>query len=148
MSNGKMAEFDAQEFFNLGLRLVNTFKTEAGYRTAIGRLYYACHLIGVRSTSKKGWFQPKYSKDDHRLLIQALKLYNKRAIADQLSALVVLREHADYHINKRSDGLCKLCNKVTEGCNLVDSSDWERAKSIAENILPKLIAIEPTNPEK
>jgi hypothetical protein len=138
-----MADFNAKEFFELGLKIAHAHDYECGYRTAIGRLYYACHLIGIDATEQKGWFSPKYGAPDHSALWRVLKEHHVRGVGDKLRELVELREHADYHIKKRSTGGCQYCEHVAEGVNLVNKQTWERAESIASDILPKLEAIYP-----
>jgi len=138
-----MADFDAKEFLDLGLKIADAHDNECGYRTAIGRAYYACHLIGSDATEQKGWFSPQSGAADHSALCRALREHNLRRVGDKLRDLIELREHADYHIKKRSTDKCSYCEKVAPGVNLVDKQTWERAKSIASDILPKLDAIHP-----
>jgi len=132
-----MADFDAGDFFDIGVNIADKYANECGYRTAIGRVYYACHLIGSDATKEKGWFTPKNRAEDHSGLCRALKVHNQTRIENKLRDLIELREHADYHIKKPSNGGCRYCN------NVVDKQVWERAKSIASNILPKLKDIYP-----
>lgn len=137
-----MADFNAKEFFTLGVKIAEAYDNECGYRTAIGRVYYACHLIGSDATEQKGWFSPTYSAEDHSALCRVLK-QRVKGVGDKLRELVELREHADYHIKKRSTATCRYCENVASG-NLVDTQTWERAKSIASDILPKLEGIYPS----
>jgi len=138
-----MADFNAKEFFELGLKIADAYDNECGYRTAIGRVYYACHLIGSDATEQKGWFSPKYGAADHSALWRALKQRGPTGVGDKLRDLVELREHADYHIKKRATDKCRYCENVADEANLVDKQTWDRAKSIASNILPKLEGIYP-----
>lgn len=140
-----MPEFNATEFYNLSVKIAENFITEAGYRTAIGRAYYACHLIGVDSTTSKGWFFPKHRREDHSGLIRALKKFRKDEIADQLGVLCRLREHSDYHVIKCSSETCESCEAVEVGSDLVDEKTWKRAQEIADNILPLLKSIKPSS---
>lgn len=140
-----MPEFNAKEFYTIGVKIANSYEDEAGYRTAIGRVYYACHLVGVFATSNKGWFHPTHTGDDHAGLWRALKQYGKYELADKIRALYALREHADYHIMTSEAVKCVCCSSVAKGANLVDFGSWQRAKEIATYILPKL---ENINPEK
>jgi hypothetical protein len=132
-----MTDFDAEQFFDIGRKIANKYANEGGYRTAIGRVYYACHLIGSDATKQKGWFAPRNRAEDHSGLCRALKDHNQTQIENKLRDLIELREHADYHIKKPSNGGCQYCKSV------VDKKVWERAESIASNILPKLKAIYP-----
>ena len=139
-----MADFNAKEFFELGLKIADAYDNECGYRTAIGRIYYACHLIGSDATGQKGWFPRRtYSAADHSALCKVLKERGPRGVGDKLRDLLELREHADYHIKKRPDSECTYCRRVAASTNLVDKRIWERAEFIASDILPKLEAIYP-----
>jgi len=138
-----MANFNAKEFYDLGLIIADAHDNECGYRTAIGRVYYACYLIGIDATEQKGWFSQKYRAEDHSGLCKVLKDKGPRGVGDKLRDLVELREHSDYHIKKRSTGDCQYCENVANSANLVDKQTWERAKCIASDILPKLEHIYP-----
>ena len=137
MLNGsKVVRFDAQEYLQLSLRLVGYEPNEAGYRTAINRVYYACYLIGCETTARKGWFIPEYSANDHSRLRKALRRTN---LASKLLALYRLREHADYHIDSQQQpASCEYCKNETDIAPLVDEDTWIRAKAIAEDALPLL----------
>ena len=139
-----MVKFNAQEFLQLGLNLVNSEPNEAGYRTAINRVYYACFLIGRESTYRKGWFPLiKYDGTDHSALQRALRHTN---LGSKLRTLYELREHADYHIDPEQqppNTRCSYCRTQTDIAPLVDEGTWERAKAIAGNILPRLQNISP-----
>lgn len=137
-----MSYFDAKEFYDLSIKIANTYANQAGYRTAIGRAYYACHLVGVSATRNKGWFHPTYRATDHSGLCRKLKERGRNDIGDKLSELSRLREHADYHIE--SQGECLYCDNVPPDGDLVDTQTWQIAVTIAKNILPKLVAINPT----
>lgn len=139
-----MSRFEAQEFLRLGLRLVKHEPNEAGYRTAINRAYYACHLIGRESTARKGWFSPRYDMSDHSGLWRALK--DRTSWWHKLRDLYELREHADYHIDSKQqlpNSSCPYCKKNTNIEPLVDEGIWERARQIAEDIAPRLQNITP-----
>lgn len=137
-----MADFNAEEFLDIGKKIADRYASECGYRTAIGRVYYACHLIGSDATTQKGWFPGRhYDGRDHLGLCRALKEQNQKQIEYKLRDLIELREHADYHVKKPSNGGCRYCN------NVVDKQVWERAKAIASNILPRLQAIYPKQPK-
>jgi len=140
-----MSEFDEKEFYDLGVKIARAYADEAGYRTAIGRVYYACYLIGAKATKNKGWFSPKYSAADHSALRRALKAQAKDALADKLLELYRLREHADYHVENCPGGECQYCDCVAPNEDLVGNQTWLRAETIAKYILPKLESI---NPEK
>ena len=125
LNGSEVVRFNAEEFLQLGLRLVNYEPNEAGYRTAINRVYYACYLIGCESTDRKGWFTRQYSGQDHAGLWRALKEHNT-PWWDKLRTLYELREDADYHTT-----------------TLVDEKTWVIAKNIANDIFPRLQSIMP-----
>ncbi len=141
-----MVKFNAQEFLQLGLRLVSHEPNEAGYRTAINRAYYACFLIGRESTTRKGWFSPppSYAAGDHSGLRRALNRVPN--LPDKLLALYELREHADYHIDPKQqppNNSCSYCDGKNDTTTLVDENTWIRARDIANDILPRLQSIMP-----
>lgn len=138
-----MSEFDEKQFYDLGVEIARAYAHEAGYRTAIGRVYYACYLIGAKATKNKGWFSPKYSAADHSALRRALKDRDKHSLADKLLQLYILREHADYHVESCPTGQCQYCDCVAANEDLVGAQTWSRAKTIAKDILPKLESINP-----
>lgn len=147
MLNGsEVIRFNAQEFLQLGLRLVSYEPNEAGYRTAINRAYYACFLIGRESTTRKGWFSPppSYTGADHSGLRRALR---RTVLPPKLLALYRLREHADYHIDptqQSPDNHCSYCDSKNDTTTLVDEDTWIRARDIANDILPHLQSIMPS----
>ena len=144
LNGSDVVKFDAQEFLQLGLRLVSHEPNEAGYRTAINRAYYACHLIGRESTAKKGWFKPRYDYSDHRGLW--LELRKHTPWWNKLRVLYELREHADYHIDptqQSPDNHCSYCDGKNDTITLVDKNTWIRARDIANDILPRLQNIMP-----
>lgn len=145
LNGSKVVKFNAQEFLQLGLRLVRYEPNEAGYRTAINRVYYACHLIGCESTARKGWFDPKHDVRDHSGLWRALKEHTPWG--QKLQTLYELREHADYHIdpNQQSpNNSCPYCNSGTDTTALVDENTWAIARDIANDIFPRLQSIMPS----
>ncbi len=138
-----MVRFNAQEFLQLGLKLVSYEPNEAGYRTAINRVYYACFLIGRESTYRKGWFTPKYDGTDHSALRRALQ---SAKLGSKLRSLYELREHADYHIDptqQSPNNRCSYCDGKTDTTALVDEDTWVIAREIANDILPRLQSIMP-----
>ena len=138
-----MSEFDEKQFYDFGFEIAKAYAHEAAYRTAIGRIYYACYLTGAKAAKNKGWFSPQYSAGDHSALRRALKAQAKDALADKLQDLYVLREHADYHIENCPAGKCQYCDRVEPDEDLVGTKTWLRAEAIANYILPKLKSINP-----
>jgi len=140
-----MDKFDAEEFLELSKRLVCHEPNEAGYRTAINRAYYACHLIGCESTAKKGWFTPQYNGRDHAGLWRTLK--GKNTWGYKLQVLYELREHADYHIDTSQQSSicsCSYCDDSKSKTALVDKNIWIIARDIANDLLPRLQSIMPS----
>jgi hypothetical protein len=85
LCSGKiLTNFDARDFFDIGIKIAEDYASEAGYRTAIGRAYYACHLTN--------------SKVDHSELWRVLRKNGNEAIAAILAILYRMREHSDYHM--------------------------------------------------
>src|SRR4030042_6376150 len=122
-----MSVFDAKEFHTLGIKIAEAYVNEAGYRTAISRAYYACHLVGVDATNNKGWFKPKYTGDDHSGLWRSLREHKQYPAADKLRELLALREHADYHVTNCPKGKCTHCDSVKQEANLTDVQMWQKA---------------------
>jgi len=144
LNGAEVVRFNAQEFLQLGLRLVSCEPNEAGYRTAINRAYYACHLIGCESTARKGWFTPQYAFSDHAGLWRALRKHTPWW--NKLRVLYELREHADYHIDPSQQppsNSCSYCDSKTDTAALVDEDTWVIARDIANDILPRLQSIMP-----
>lgn len=132
----KVVAFDAKEFFQLSIRIVGSEPNEAGYRTAINRAYYACHLVGCVSVAKKGWFRRTYGPRDHHNLYKALEQHT--SWGSQLRSLYELREHADYHIGNGNEGSGNDCPYCRNNSCSVDKDTWERAKVIAGYVLPRI----------
>jgi uncharacterized protein (UPF0332 family) len=86
---------------------------EASLRTAVSRVYYAGHLLAVQRLMQKGW-KPKGTGADHRGVIRELRARRTRNLGDRLEQLLILREHADYHLEvtdtvRNRD--CKYCKQ-------------------------------------
>ena len=139
-----MPNFDAKDFYSLALKIANTFPNEAGYRTAVGRAYYACHLVGEDSTVQKGWFHPDHGATDHRGLSKVFRDHSLVSISDKLRELIELREHVDYHMSKSTTEHCSYCELVKGDSPLVDETTWKRAKALADDLLPRLESIKPS----
>jgi len=89
--------FAATDFHTLALWLIQNRTDEASLRTAISRVYYAGHLLAVQRLMTRGW-EPKGTGEDHRGVIRELRRGRTRHLADKLTLLLELREHADYHL--------------------------------------------------
>ena len=128
--------FDPGDYFTLGCSIADSEVTEAAYRTAVNRAYYACHLIGRESTLKKGWFLPTYRATDHMQLCKVLREKAGYGSGIKLRSLYDMREHADYHTGSHPDDN-DCCRK---DMNII----WNNSKAIAEFLIPKLRNIAPT----
>lgn len=145
LNGSKVVKFNAQEFLQLGQKLVSWAPNEAGYRTAINRAYFACHLIGCESTARKGWFNPRHDVQDHAGLWRALRQHTPWW--QKLRTLYELREHADYHIDfeqQTPNSSCPYCSNRTDTTALVDEGTWIIARDIANDIFPLLQSIMPS----
>ncbi|GEM_PF-2792043 len=140
-----MPPSDAEAFLRLAERLVAQDQSEAAYRTAISRAYYACHLVGRESTWLRGWFNPTLTGADHAGLIRVLN--NRVTWYRELDRLRRLRERADYHIEavERARGPipCEFCALWRVPSNLVTDRHWGQAQSLAAYVLPHLRQITP-----
>lgn len=140
-----MPTFDAATFIHTINKIVKADPIEADFRTAINRVYYACHLIGRSALTQKGWYQPKYTGEDHRGIIT--KLQEHTPWGSKLLTLLRLREHVDYCTDSadRRTSPCSYCQEASsKAVLLVDNNMWEQAKAIQEDILPRLKALFPT----
>lgn len=137
--------FEPQEFYKLALALTQSDSTEKSLRTAIGRAYFACHLI-ARTRLMRGKWRPVGGAPDHAAIIRELRNRNRHNLADQLDHLRELREHADYHLYLDLDETnpdCEICKRLRD--SLPDSSGsavrthhWQDANRYADRLLPNL----------
>ena len=86
-----MADFEPKAFLELASQITSQYKTQAAYRCAIGRAYYACFLTGRDCLSKKGWFDPSESAHDHSAVRRALTERGLTSIAFKLRGLMEIR---------------------------------------------------------
>lgn len=123
-----MSPFDPEDYWRISLKLVSQKPSEADFRTAANRAYYACHLIGCN----KGLFERSYSAGDHSNLWRELHRRNM-AWANKLQSLYTIREHVDYHTDPKvpQNAMCPYCNDTPENV-------WMYAKAISEDILPRI----------
>ena len=121
-----MSVFNPEDYWQISLKLVNQKPSDADYRTASNRAYYACHLVGC----EKGIIKRTYSAKDHSALWGELR---RRGTVwwNKLETLYRIREHADYHVSldNPDSANCPYCQGTAE-------STWGTAKDITENILP------------
>lgn len=139
-----MPPFSPRDFYNFSLWLIGQNQDEASLRTAISRLYYACHLWAkFYLVSKRNW-TPSGFGSDHSAVIRELRPGTTRMLSNYLDSLRYLREHADYHIGISEIGTehCPHCTKTREAPSAVpqyvDISHWENAKAVGEKCLPLL----------
>ena len=98
--------FDGTNFLEVALNLrtygEGSTTSEAFFRSAIGRAYYACyHALRAKYFNKEKWSVPgeKGEKQyiSHRKLRLKVRELASNLTADKLDTLVELRIHADYH---------------------------------------------------
>ena len=103
---------------------------EAGYRSAINRAYYACHLLArdrLFGLDAVRW-EAGPRRPSHRAVIEAVRLHAPSdGIADELEDLKSMREAADY---VRSDDHPELQTLFA----LASVSRWE---DLAGQALPR-----------
>ena len=136
--------FAAKDFYTLAIWLTQQRVDEASLHTAISRVYYAGHLLGVQRLRQKGW-EPKGSGDDHSGVIRELNRGRTRRLAIDLRELLELREHADYHV-EAADTVhnqdCKFCKQIRELFSsaepVVNSKHWEKVQEISQGLWPLL----------
>lgn len=129
-----MPSFDPGEFWLLSLDLANQATSEADYRTAANRAYYACHLTGCMN----GLIERTYDANEHSALWRALRNRNFSGW-NKLRSLYEIREHADYHIDSE-DPHNVSCNYCKANAELM----WGVAKAITEDILPRIKSMKKT----
>jgi hypothetical protein len=133
--------FNPKEFHSLAIWLSGAKNDECGFRTAIGRAYYAVHLSALDKLKTKG-YEPKGVGDDHGALIRYLKAGRTTGLAYRIDALRMLREHADYHLDfaktakPRQCDLCDKAQKESAAAPTVTIKDWDNAKENSDRCFP------------
>ena len=133
--------FNPNDFYTLAVWLSGAKPDEGGFRTAIGRAYYAVHLLAVEKAKARG-FEPKGTGDDHRGIINYLKTGRTSGLASRIISLRMLREHADYHLDfsqtivLRQCDLCNKAQKASASAPTVTATDWQEAKTLSDSCLP------------
>lgn len=88
-----------EQFLEMAVRLSKDprYRNEPGWRTLIGRAYYACFLASRKRMQELG---SSFTDIDrlHRDVIEAVKEVN-RGMANHLDTLRDRRVHADYFLN-------------------------------------------------
>jgi len=107
--------FDPLEFRQLAKELVSQAPGEAALRTAICREYYGVFLIARDRTGVVG------RRKVHKRVRKKVAKVDSGA-AGQLSSLAKLRCQADYDLTPP-----------------ITLTHWERAESIANNLLPRIL---------
>jgi len=117
--------FDPKDFYKIAQWLVDQNKDEASLRTAISRVYYAAHHIAATRLIQKGSWEPQGFASDHGGVIKALKQGRLRLRGDELEALRILREHADYHLDASitigNQEKCSHCLKIRRSTSRSDA---------------------------
>lgn len=136
-----MPPFPPREFQTLALWLVEQRKDEASLRTAISRLYYACHLLAKHSLIEKRNWTPSGRGDDHSGVIRELRRGKTTGLGNYLDNLRTFREHADYHVEPTVSGAenCSVCRKIRQSGSpppqYVTIEHWDNAKKLSERCL-------------
>lgn len=148
------AIFNPLGCFHLAQQLV-TANDEASHRTAIGRVYYSCHVIardqlygidGLRLTSAARKRLTNNSNSDHMAIIISvgrntyLRPGRAKRLSDQLNELRDMRIQADYVRDPSQRGTVTVFQKY-------NVSDWQglapAAMTLASNLLPELQQLRP-----
>jgi uncharacterized protein (UPF0332 family) len=103
----------------------NPGATEAHFRRAIGRAYYAMHLKTQSTLERARLYEPRSDASDHFGVIRALRQQRRIAAAHALSELRRLREIFDYRLDRTIAAKDWLERKAA-AVRLVDllSPDW------------------------
>ena len=95
---GSELMFDLLEFYRFANQLVQS-PSEAAYRTAISRAYYAVFLTISNLPAVQRVMPPaSYREGSHIDVIRAIRRLHKDSIAEYLSNLKQLRTLADYDL--------------------------------------------------
>ena len=137
--------FPPDDFDKLARKLAAPEADEATIRTAIGRLYYAAHLL----TRQVLWERRGYSagtSDAHAKLIREINKGKTQVLAGMLKRLRELRVHCDYHIDSASGPFnpeCTLCERVRNKPDspVVGYSHWEEAFSDGEAFIRRIVTV-------
>ncbi len=78
------------------------YQTESGFRTSVGRAYYAAHHIVKAWLEGNGWKPKKKRGGTHKQVINALKDLDTTA-GSLLKKLFDLRVRSDYKLHKQVD---------------------------------------------
>jgi hypothetical protein len=147
---------DPLDFFRLGEPLVTNGSSEAEYRTAIGRSYYACLLLardqlfgtdGRQITAQvRTQIAGARNAGSHEVIIKAvaqnshLRRAQAKRLSDQLSELKDMRVQVDYFRNPLHRGTVSIFAAYGVG-------DWSglanAAMALASNLLPSLRQLQP-----
>ena len=107
--------FDSSRFLEIANKLLgdSSYRDEAGWRTAIGRAYYAAFLAAKKRLEERGCDFVDVDKI-HQEVIQKLKS-RKSDTANKLSTLRDRRVKADYYMDAPIDPkLSQGCAKLSE----------------------------------
>ena len=125
-----MPLFDPMGWLTLGERLAKS-STEAELRTAISRVYYACHIIardrmfgddasGLRRKDRE-ILAGRRKTSEHQVVSEAIaqntgiKKGAAKRLSDQLGELRSMREQADYFRNSERDEIKQLFSRYRVG---------------------------------
>ena len=137
--------FDPKGFYELAQWLVVQRTDESSLRTAISRVYYAVHHIAANQCVQKLNWTPRGFGGDHRGVINKLKGGRLRQRGEELEALLMLREHADYHLDASitvgNQQWCSHCVKIRQSSNstnVVTDEHWIEVARLAARCIPLL----------
>jgi uncharacterized protein (UPF0332 family) len=137
--------FDPKDFYDLARWLVTQSHDESKLRTAISRVYYAAHHIALERLVQKNWMTPSGTGNDHGAVIRELRNRRTRQLADNLSKLLELRQHADYHLDatlSARNASCSLCKQIRESVtphsDPVNKAHWDEVATVSGRCIPLL----------
>lgn len=135
--------FDPELFFSQAERLAQPGGGEEDYRTAVSRVYYACHLTArdrMFGVDAANWGQD--GRPSHYAVISAAVASPvPRVDGERFNRLKLMREKADYVCDPAHPEIQELFSEY-------HVQDWaelaNEALVIARNLLPYLRQLEPT----
>ncbi len=107
-------EFNPLDFLTLAEMLSDdaNYQTESGFRTSVGRAYYATHHTVRAWLEGDGWKPKKKKRAMHQQVLDGLNDRDTMA-ANLLKKLIDLRVRSDYKLHKTVDA-----ESVVEGIQL------------------------------
>lgn len=126
-SDGGNSSFNPLEFYTIAVSLIQS-PSEASYRTAIGRAYYAVFLTIANIPAVQRVMPPaSYGEGSHVAVINAVRRLHRLNIAEHLNDLRILRTLADYNLASNAN-----------------EQDWAQCWNDAQRLADWLIAALPS----